>query len=329
MGLRELFRLTLIVINTIPLLAQNHLDSNTVRTSNYKKDYPNVVTVRAYYINTSNTLRIKDRNSNLAFDLEPNKQDRIGASVAFRGLTASYAFAPNFLGENKDNKNSKLFNLNFRTFFGKHLMQTFDLFGQKGFNVKNNEINSYFPQIKNFKIGGSTSYIFNENFSFRAISSQDEKQLKSTGSFIPNLTYYYTKLHIKNNGDNPDVNSSYYSFDMAFAPSYFYNFVPSKNLLFSVGLAAGIGLNRSKSKGEEYLTTLLTELSFSGSATYDINKLYCGLHYNYLNLNHNADSVSEVVDNIPFFNIFIGYRFKAPDKVINIADAINKKLMIN
>ena len=328
MGLRALFTFFSIAFSSIPNIAQNITDSVDVNQPKYKRIYPNVITARVFFINTSNTLKVKDRSSNLSFNLEPNKQDRIGVSIAFRGLNASYSFAPDFLGENKDNENSKLFNLNFRTFLGKHFMQTFDLFSQKGFYIKNNEVNQYFPKTKNFKIGGATSYIFNEHFSFKAITSQDEKQLKSTGSFIPNITYFYSKFNLKNNSPLNEVNSSYYSFDIAFAPSYYYNYVPSKNLLLSAGVSAGIGLNHSKSRDESPLTTLLTELSFRTSATYDMNNLYCGLHYSYLSLNHNADSASQVIDNIPFFNIFVGYRFKAPKQIINTAESINEKLKL-
>ncbi|GAA4295527.1 DUF4421 family protein [Aestuariibaculum suncheonense] len=328
MGLRTLVIIISLTFYTTPNIAQSITDSNAVNLTKYKKIYHNVITTRAFFTNTSNTLKVKDRKSNQSFNLEPNKQDRIGLSLAFRSFNVSYSFAPDFISENKDNRNSKLFNLNLRTFSGQHLMQTFHLFNQKGFYIKNNEVNQYFPETKNFKIGGTTSYIFNENFSFKAISSQDEKQLKSTASFIPNITYYYSKFHLKDNSAFNNLDSSYYSLDIAFAPSYYYNYVPSKNLFLSVGISAGIGLNHSKSRGEDHLTTLLTELSFRGSANYDINNLYCGLHYSYLSLNHNADSGSQVIDNIPFFNIFVGYRFKAPKKFIKTAESINEMLKL-
>ena len=291
--------------------------------TDYKHFFPNRITARLFFVNTSNEMRVSDRDSDLYYDLVPNKQDRIGASIAFRSLSVSYSITPNFLAENKDNEDSKLFNLGFRTYFGKHWMQTLELYSAKGFYIKNNDVNVYFPDIKSFKIGGSTSYIFNENFSFRAIVSQDEKQIKSAGSFIPGMFYYYSKISIVGNGVDSDI----HLYDLAFAPSYYYNFVPTKNLFFSTGVSAGIGVNYSKDE-EDHLTSLLTELNFRGSATYDINNLYVGAHYNYLILNHNTDRSSYVKDGIPFFELFLGYRFKAPKKLVQKADNFNEKLKL-
>ncbi|WP_053989984.1 DUF4421 family protein [Mangrovimonas sp. TPBH4] len=299
--------------------------------SEYKASYPNRITARAFYVNTSNDLKIKDRNSDDFFNLEPNKQNRIGASVSFRGISGSYSFAPDFMGTNKDNEDSKLFTLSFRTFFGDHFMQTFELFKEKGFYLKFNnsdDISVYLPHSKNFKIGGATSYIWNENFSFRAITSQDEKQLKSTGSFIPRIIYYYSKFNLEGNSNETGdyIDFSYYSFDIAFAPSYYYNYVPTNNLLLSGGVSAGIGLNHSKSEGEDALNSLLTELNFRAAATYDIDNLYLGAHYSYLILNHSADSSSRAADNIPYFQIFVGYRFRAPKSLVGFADNMQNKM---
>lgn len=333
MGLKNvIFFASLCLIPTFIMFSQEtEEDLVYIDETDYKVTYPNRITARAFYVNTSNSLLIKDRNSDLFFNMEPNKQNRIGASVSFRGITASYSFAPDFLAKNEDNDDSKLFNFSLRTFFGKHFMQTLDIFNEKGFYLKlNNDdaLSVYLPNSNSFKIGGATSYIWNEDFSFRAITSQDEKQLKSIGSFIPRIVYYYTKFNLEaeSNTDEGYIDSSYYSFDIAFAPSYYYNLVPTKNLLLSAGASAGIGLNRSKSEGEDALITLLTELNFRASATYDIDNFYLGTHYSYLILNHAADRTSRVTDNIPYFQIFVGYRFKAPKSMVEFADKMQSKL---
>lgn len=327
MGLKNIILVASLCLPTILFSKETEEEIVYIEETDHKVSYPNRITARAFYVNTSNSLILKDRFSDLFFNLEPNKQNRIGASVSFRGLSASYSFAPDFLAENSDNEHSRLFNFSLRNFFGKHFMQTLDIFNEKGFYLKlNNDdaISVYLPNTNNFKIGGATSYIWNENFSFRAITSQDEKQLKSTGSFIPRIVYYY--LEGESGTDGSYIDSSYYSFDIAFAPSYYYNFVPTKNLLLSAGASAGIGLNRSKSEGEDSLVTLLTELNFRGSATYDIDNLYLGTHYSYLILNHSADRTSRIKDNIPYFQIFVGYRFKAPKSLVQFADKMQGKL---
>jgi hypothetical protein len=232
----------------------------------------------------------------------------------------SYSFAPNFLAENEDNKNSKLFNLNLRSYFGQW-MQTADLYQERGFFIEGPSSSVYLPDTKSFKIGGSTSYIFNERFSYRAIVSQDEKQLKSTGSFIPKVVYYYSEIDLIYG----DIDSKLKAFDIAFAPSYAYNYIPTKNVLIAAGASVGLGFNYSESDSES-LTSLLTEFSYRGSITYDKDNLYLGAHYSYLILNHNSDRNSYVKDQIPYFELFLGYRFKTPKSVIRTADKVNKAL---
>ncbi|WP_157962195.1 DUF4421 family protein [Winogradskyella aurantiaca] len=284
--------------------------------------FPNKITLRAYFISTSNTFNFSDKNQGIDFTLIPNKQNQLGFSAAFRSIIISYSFAPKFLTENRDNQNSELQNLNLRTFLGQWMVN-FQLYKEKGFfiDVPELDINEYFPNFKTRKTGGTLSYILNKDFSFRAIVSQDEKQLVSAGSFIPNFFFYYTDYELKSEGINEDI----YSYDMALAPAYYYNFVPSKNILLSAGGSAGLGLNITKSD-DESLSSLLTELNFRASVVYDKNNFYLGAHYSYLILNHNFDRSTYVQDDIPYLQVFIGYRFKAPRFMVKTGDDFNKKL---
>jgi hypothetical protein len=320
MGLRKWILLFFLCAFASPVLAQ---EDSISPQNEYIKTFTNVITVRPFLLNTSNSLTVKDRTSNDELELTANKQDRLGASIAFRSLVLSYSFAPNFIAINTDNKDSRIFNLNLRTFFGQW-MQTITLFDEKGFFLENDMQSVYLPKTSSFKIGGGTSYILNPNFSFKAITSQNEKQTKSTGSFIPRIVYFYSVFDLKDDIGN---RAKLKTFDLAFAPSYYYNWVPVKNLLTSAGMSAGLGLNISESE-DNSLTSLLTELNFRGSIIYDKNNLYIGGSYSYLILNHNSDRSTYIKDNIPTLELFIGYRFNAPKSFIKLADAINKSIGI-
>ena len=320
------------------------LDSSAVvygkKANDYIYIYKNRITAKAFYIKTSNSLVISGREGeDVGFNLYPNKQDKIGAAVAFRSLSASYSFSPNSLAENPNDKDSKLFNLNIRTYLGKHWMQTLDIYNQKGFyldgHIEDSNSHIYLQDTKSFKIGGATSYIFNENFSYRALANQTEKQLKSAGTFIPTLVYYYTRHNVLFDDEfgNREINTKIKSYNIAIAPSYQYNYIPTKNVFISLGASAGLGLNFSSSKNKldaldnEDLTSLLTEINFNGSITYDIDSLYFGAHYNYLILNYNADSFTYIKDNIPYFQAFVGYRFKASNRLVQRAENFNDNLI--
>ncbi|QYA24949.1 DUF4421 domain-containing protein [Gramella sp. MT6] len=324
MGLKAFFIVFLLFAASFSNAQDIELDS--IKELNYIQKFPNKITGRLFYINTSNSFEFKGRLTDQRVSLTPNKQNRIGASIAFKAIKLSYSFAPDFMAENQDNEDSKLFNIGLRTYLGKW-MQTLNLYNEKGFYLEAYGQELYLPRTSSLKIGGSTGYIFNENFSFRSITNQDEKQLKSAGSFLPQLIYYYTKYGIKGDGDSgQQVDEKYHSVDVALSPGYYYNWVPTKNLMISAGAAAGLGVNFSNGTDSESLTSLLYDLNFRGAINYDFSDFYAGAQYSYLILNHNTDRTTYTEDNIPYFEAFIGYRFKAPKKILDISDDVNKKI---
>jgi Domain of unknown function (DUF4421) len=297
-----------------------HSQKDSIVNNEYITSFSDKITTRVSLTNTSNGFFINETDTGLKYKLEPNIREYLGVSILFRSIEIDYGFYPNFLKPNEDNSNSKLFNLNFRM-FQNQWMQTIDLYNQRGFYVILNNQKINIPEVKTFKIGGSTSYIFNENFSFRAIGFQNEWQTKSAGSFIPKFYYYYTKYALKT--ENNDEKA--YSFDIGISPSYYYNFVLKKHLLFSLGASAGIGLNNSSNLGDGNLTSALYE--FSGRATlgYNSDTFFGGINSSLLILEHNVDRYTRQDDTIPFVEFYLGYRFKAPEKLIKLADDFNRK----
>ena len=291
-----------------------------IANSEYITKFSDKISTRLSLINTSNSFYVNDKQNNLKYKLEPNKQDYLGVSILFRSIELDFGFSPKFLPSNEDNENSKLFTLNFRMFHNQW-MQTIDYYDQKGFYFINNDSEIDLPGVKTLKIGGSTGYIFNRNFSFRAIGFQNEWQTKSAGSFIPRIYYYYTKYTYK----GQDFNEKAHSYDIALAPSYHYNFVFKDNFLFSLGGSAGIGLNHNTNLGNEDLTSVLYEASARAVLSYNSKTFIGGINYNIIVFDHHIDRISRQDDEISFLEFYIGYRFKAPKKLIDFADEFNKK----
>ena len=314
MGLR--FYIFVLIINCQFVVSQN----DSIPKDIYIVDFQDKISTRISLINTSNSFYINETNTGIKYKLEPNVREYLGASILFRSLEIDFGFTPDFLKSNQDNANSKLFNLNFRMFFNQW-MQTIDLYNQKGFYivVDNERFNT--SDVKTFKIGGSTSYIFNPNFSFRAIGFQNEWQTKSAGSFIPRIYYYYTTYSLK----NEEFNENASSFDLAISSAYYYNLCLTKNLLFSLGGSAGIGLNHSSNLGEGNLTSALYQFSGRAVLSYNSDSFFGGINSNLLILEHNVDRYTRQDDTIPFLEFYIGYRFKAPKKWVKFADDFNIK----
>ncbi|MCH4822553.1 DUF4421 domain-containing protein [Gramella lutea] len=324
MGIKNPFFICFWIISST-LVAQESVQ-DSLQQEQYIQKFPDKITGRLFYINTYNSFEFSSRQTEETVSLTPNKQNKIGAKVSFRGLSLSYSFAPDFMAENKDNDDSRLFNIGLRGYFG-NWMQNLELYSEKGFYVENDMNQVYLPRTKSFKIGGSTGYIFNQNFSFRAITNQDEKQLRSAGTFLPQLIYYYTNYKIRGTGGGgQEIDEKYHSVDIAISPGYYYNWVPTINLLLSAGGSAGIGVNFSDGSDSESLTSMLYDLNFRGAINYDFSDFYAGAQYSYLILNHNTDRSTYTEDNIPYFQAFIGYRFDAPKKVLDISDDVNEKI---
>lgn len=294
--------------------------NDSIIKSTYIKTFQDKISTRVSVINTSNSFYVYDRDNGDYFKLEPNKTNYLGFSILFRSLEIDYGFSPNFLSENKDNKDSRLFTLNFRMFYNQW-MQTIDFYNQKGFYFKDGSNKVELPGVSSLKVGGSTSYIFNKNFSFRAIGFQNEWQLKSAGSFIPRLYYYYTKYKL----EEDNINEKAYTFNIAIAPSYYYNLAITKNMLFSLGGSAGIGVNHSNNLGSENLTSALYEFTGRAVLSYNSDSFFGGINSNMVILKHNVDRTTRQDDEITYLEFYIGYRFKAPKKWVNFADNFNEK----
>lgn len=314
MGLRVILLLSLLCLTEF-CSAQN---------STYKESFPDKVTLRLSLQTTSNSFTLRDKITRNKTEFIPNDKSYLGLSILFRFLEVDFGYAPNFLSENKDNGDSKLITFNIRTFFGQY-MQTVDIYKQKGFFIRTQELTLPIDDLKTFKIGGTSSYIFNPDFSFRAIGFQNEWQKESVGSFIPSISYYYTKFKL----EDPIIeNQLEYSFKMAVGPGYYYNWVFDENFILSAGATGGLGFNLSKSQGKTSLDGL-AQLIFRLTGGYNSENFFSGVNINTQLLTHTSAENFVLDDSISFLEFYVGYRFDAPKKWIAKADEISRKFGID
>tara|TARA_R110000765_G_scaffold61319_1_gene118592 strand:- start:983 stop:1927 length:945 start_codon:yes stop_codon:yes gene_type:complete len=314
MGLRVILLLSLLCFT----------EFSSAQNSTYKEAFPDKVTLRLSLQTTSNSFTLRDKITRNKTEFIPNDKSYLGLSVLFRFLEVDFGYAPNFLSENKDNGDSKLITFNIRTFFGQY-MQTVDIYKQKGFFIRTQELTLPIDDLKTFKIGGTSSYIFNPDFSFRAIGFQNEWQKESVGSFIPSISYYYTKFKL----EDPIIeNQLEHSFKMAVGPGYYYNWVFDENFILSAGATGGLGFNLSKSQGKTSLDGL-AQLIFRLTGGYNSENFFSGVNINTQLLTHTSAENFVLDDSISFLEFYVGYRFDAPKKWIAKADEISRKFGID
>ncbi len=300
-------------------LTANAQQDDTIKQNEYKQSYDEDIKLRLGYSNSFNSFRIISPENNLDFVLSPNQRLRTTLTVMYKFIDFDIGYTPSFIRANKDDDikgKTKFVNFGTRLYLGKW-MQTFQYSMTRGFYVDKADLgiaeNVLFPDFTVSRIGGSTSYIFNPDFSFRAIISQSEWQKKSAGTFVPTATYRYTQ--ITNNDPATD-----HTFEIAIGPGYYYNWIIAKRLLVSGGVYAGLGYNYTKTVYSDgtpdgSVDGLLVQAQLRITLGYNSENFYGGLTSSAESFGYDSDSRVQVQDMQQFFEIYIGYRFTAPKKI--------------
>jgi len=321
MGLRKQILIWVLLVG-IAASAQKELDS-TVASDAYIRRFPEKITLRAGMINTGNSFIVTDRETSTSLRLNPGTSNYFGMSVLFRSLEIDYGFSPGFLNKEDREADPKLFNLNFRMFLGQW-MQTINLYKQDGFYTEIDGVKGYLPDFSTLKLGGRTSYIFNRNFSFRAVGFQNEWQKKSAGSFIPSAQFYYTRYSLRDGGEERLENS----WDIAVGPGYYYNWVLGGHLILGMGNTTGAGIRYVDSKESQYGSFVLNT-RFLGALGYNSERIFAGVNFRYNLLEQWDKENIRLDDSIHFFEIYVGYRFDAPEGWVRTANRFNRKFGID
>lgn len=282
--------------------------SQTDTISNaYYKSYNDKIALQLFLLNTSNSFTANNEDG-AVIEINPNTKTTVNLAFNYDFIYFGYGFAPRFITDNEDNKGATMSSFTFDLFPGQWL-QHFDYYYQKGFTLIDQDTGEslYLKNLKSTKIGGSTTYFFNKNFSYAATLLLNDKQIKSAGSWGASLLYYYNVL---NGRKEPDLGTKVYFAEVAVAPSYNYNWVISKNFLVASGLGIGFGGVYSDDEGGEI--ALLTLATINLTLGYNTDNLFCGINGKATAFSHDSDSNTSLDDTINYFTLYVGYRFDTP-----------------
>ncbi len=282
------------------------------------RKYPDKITVHSQLTLLGNSFLVRNLEGGTDVVLDPVYSTKLGFTAQFRALEIGFGVSPDFLNPDREFQDARVFNLHVRL-YTKKLVQEYDYFDQKGFKTSIADASFFFEDFRTKKIGGRFSYVFNNDFSFRAMQSQNEWQVKSAGSFVPRAIAYYTEYKL-GSGQNGTADS----FDLGLGPGYFYNWVLGDHWLISLGNTTGIGVN-FLDEGEGIGSYFLFETIFQGGIGYNGGDLFAGINASYSFIEHGAGNAIRVFDRIYYARFFVGYRFNAPKKWIEKAERVNKK----
>ena len=312
-----------LLLQCVPASAQTEIDS-TGKTNYYIQKFDDYFSARLSLSNGFQSFKVDGGTKNTRFTLSPNQQLRTTATFMFRFIEVDIGYTPAFLKFNQDDDTrgkTKNFNLGTR-FYINRWMQSLQYMSTKGYYVEGRQVglneNIFFSDLKVTKIGGSTSYVFNPNYSFRATYTQNEWQKKSAGSFVPSVSYYYTKI----NDSDPGTD---YTIDIAAGPSYYYTLVLHEHFLLSGGVYGGVGYSSTKTRYTDGTTNeqsdgISWQARYRLAAGYNNDAFYTGANINFDSFYHHSGSGIKLADQQHYFEFYVGYRFKASKKFLTKFD---------
>ncbi len=274
--------------------------------------------------------------------LYPNASDNIGFGLNYEFISFSVNVAPKFLPGNDDNDlKGKTTSFELGTaLYSRHWFAQGSFSKVKGYYLLNTK--DYlqwsdgdpfiqFPDLNYQGIVLQAGYSHNPKFSFQSLTTQTERQLKSTGSFVPILNFHYYIVDDKSSEINTQKSNN---IEINMGPGYAYTFVFKEKYYVSLAALTSFGyLNsnfttRLQSRNVE---TSQDNFLFRSEGRLGIGhngkRFYSGLYtdingtwYKQENTNvHNAETRI-------LYHLFIGMRFNAPKIIRKPVKKINDKI---
>ncbi len=347
--------LLFISILLLPLLvySQNEEIKNDSLSSlnSFIEDHSNQLNIRVDVSNDE--VRYSMPYENDKADIRTNLKASYGIVLSYRFLSVRLGVRPTLSESELENKGrTDRFRFRLKLLFDKWTHRL-EYNYRRGFYLENtseydNDIENpnfriQFPYLTTNILSGSSQYKFNDNYSIKAIESNTEIQLKSAGTFLAGIDYalYFVKGtgHVKFEDQgivNRDTYNEYSGFSSIFNAGYHYTFVFHKYWYANVYGDPGVGIDFHTTKffnTNENTSNNNTSMFFAFKtgifAGYNGKNIYFGGEYNY---NVNSEKFND--DDITLlpiksnFNLFFGYRFKAPKQVRKPVEYIENKVPV-
>ncbi len=334
----KIYTLLLLIAPFYLCVAQDSKEIDSTRIVSYADKF----VVKLNLDTQVNSYSLKNLQDGTNLRITPNIGYNLFLSLDYQFFGFSVGFSPSFLtpDSNDDLKGESSFSdFRFRAALG-HWVQGFQVSSIEGYYVENTEdflpdwiegVDPYI-QLSDFKSqvwGMSTSYVFNQNFSFRNILYNTEWQKKSAGSFIPTLYYSYDRLSYT----FEDIKSKEDILPIRLGLGYYYTLVLKEHWFISGNLSPSLGVRFSKT--QETLNELRSELSntvftrtLEGGANlgYASKKIVFGLGFTFDVNGYNEDKFNAVQTNNIYGKIYFGYRLNTPGFIDRTYNKFAKKI---
>jgi hypothetical protein len=289
----------------------------------YRVNYFENIILRSTFSANQFNLQYLNGNNGNTIDLTPAAENLIGFSVDYKWIALGVSFAPQFLISAEDQeliKSSETLKLDLNFFYSDRWRQEFSYIYNRGFRVTANFdlSETELDAIRNTElqvIQGSTYFIANRNYSFRAHYAQTERQLRSAGSLIPKISYSYSIIQPTTSSfvENPEATARILSFDLIGSVGYLYTFVHNKKWLATFGVHPGVGYNNARYDYNDKTRDIFDSASFILKSEitlgYNSYRWFYGVNTFWQNFNNSNNENTELNRDAVFFMAYLGYRF--------------------
>jgi len=315
------------------------VDSIGVMTEdNYIEKMSNQLAMDMSFNNSYEIFEVKTQNNKVI--LYPNTPTNLRFKLNYQFISFGFQFSPDFLPGNGDEDikgKTKSFELGTSLIF-KHWFVDASYSKVKGYYLKNSadfttllkgDPYIQFPDLNYYGFAISTGYSSNSKFSFRSLTSQTERQLRSAGSFIPVINLRYYSIDDRSSGMSTQKTNN---FESSIGPGYAYTFVSKEKFYLSLGLQSSLG----------YLNTKLTTRQPDGDITtnqdnyifrwdgkvglgYNGRSFYTGVYTNISGTEYRQENTTAInFETRVYYHLFLGIRLAAPDYLERKANKIEK-----
>lgn len=226
----------------LPLNYYTQIDSSYIGTHDQK------ISIRPYFGQDFLMMNVEVQNKEKTFT--PNNPPKIGLGLSIKNtiIDFSYGYGADFM---RDKDYGKTKSLDFQIHnYGRRI--ALDLFIQKyeGFYDDEPKITELYPDLEVSQYGVHAQYVFNhKKFSYKAAFNQNEKQLKSAGSFLLGIGAYKTKI-VSDSSFVYNGKNSFDNFQFGVSGGYAHTWVLRKH--WTINASATIGINFGNEKIDSF-----------------------------------------------------------------------------
>ncbi|MCU4156519.1 DUF4421 family protein [Carboxylicivirga sp. A043] len=268
------------------------------------------------------------QTNNTKLTLYPNTPTKLGLKLNYRFLSVGFKVSPDFLPSNGDEQlKGKTKSIEMATsFIFSHLFFNLNYFKVKGYYLEDSE--GYgertpdepyiqFPDLHYKGFSVLSGYYNNTRFSFKHLTTQTERQLRSAGSFMPVLNFRYYSIDDKSAAVNTQKTSN---IELGIGPGYAHTFVINEKFYGSLGMLTEFGVLKTKlttrlSSGDTVTKQNNIILGFQARVGlgYNNKRFYSGLYVDMKGMRYEQEHTTAVNSEArAFYRFFIGYRISAP-----------------